>query len=139
MYKKILVPIDGSDYSKTALKHAAKLAEFTGARLSILHVMELPPQLKSLKSYHLVKEQLREEGEKFIREAKEICPSYKIDFDQKMVAGVPADEVVQEGNRGGYDLIVVGNRGMGEVKGWLLGSVSRRVVRHAKCPVLVVK
>lgn len=139
MYKRILVPIDGSENSKLSLKHASKLAEYTGARLTIFHVLDLPPQLKSLKSYHLVKEQLREEGEKIIREAKEICASYKAAFDEKIVTGIPADEVIQEEKRGNHDLIVIGNRGMGEVKGWILGSVSRRVVRYARCPVLVVK
>jgi len=62
-----------------------------------------------------------------------------ISYTDKVVVGVPADEVLQEQEEGGYDLLVIGSRGMGEVKGWILGSVSTRVVRYAKCPVLVVK
>ncbi len=140
MYKKILIPIDGSGYSLKALHHAAKLAEHTGALITIFHVMELPEQLKSLKSYPLLKKQTAENGEMIIREAGEICASYKvITCDSKMIPGVPADEIIREEKHGGYDLLVIGSRGMGDVKGWLLGSVSRKVVRHAECPVLVIK
>jgi len=139
MYKKILTPVDGSEHSKHALKQGAKLAKLTGAQLTVIHVLDLPPQLKSLKSYPLVKDQLRDEGKKIIAEAGEICAAMGISYTDKVVVGVPADEVLQEQEEGGYDLLVIGSRGMGEVKGWILGSVSTRVVRYAKCPVLVVK
>jgi nucleotide-binding universal stress UspA family protein len=139
MYKKILAPADGSENSRMALKHGAELTRNTGGHLTVIHVLDLPPQLKSLKSYHLIKGQLLEEGEKILREAREICTSFNIPFSEKMCQGVPANEILHEAHEGKYDLIVIGSRGMGEVKGWVMGSVSRRVARHARCPVLVVK
>ncbi|MCL6611289.1 MAG: universal stress protein [Peptococcaceae bacterium] len=139
MYKKILVPVDGSEFSRAALKHGAELARITGAHLTAVHVLDLPPQMKSLKSYPLLKDKLAEEGEKILGEAREISAPYNISFSERMCLGAPADEILHEARQGRYDLIVIGSRGMGEVKSWLLGSVSRRVVKHAKCPVLVVK
>lgn len=139
MYKKILAPVDGSENSRQALKHGAELARSIGAHLTVIHVLDLPPQLKSLKSYQLVRDQLMEEGEKILKDAVEICRSYNIPFSEKLSKGIPADEILHESREGNYDLIVIGSRGMGEVKGWVMGSVSRRVARHARCPVLVVK
>jgi nucleotide-binding universal stress UspA family protein len=139
MYKKILVPIDGSENSIFVQEHAAKLAQLSGAQLTLLHVLDLPPQLKSLESYNLIKEQLEEKGQKIIEEAKARCNGYNITCIDKIAVGVPEDEIIKEEQQGGYDLIVVGSRGLGEVKSWILGSVSRRVIRYARCPVTVVK
>lgn len=139
MYNKILAPIDGSENSKLALQQAVGLAQETGAILTVMHVLDLPAQLKTLKSYPLIKEQLSEEGISIFESARETYNSKGISYTEKTSQGVPANEILKEANQGGYDLIVIGSRGMGEVKSWLLGSVSHRVVKHAKCPVLVVK
>jgi len=139
MYKKILVPLDGSENSKLALQHGIVQAQNSGAHLTTIHVLALPPQIKSLKSYRLLKERLKEDADNILGEAREICAASNISFSEKLCQGVPADEIIQEAYQGLYDLIVIGSRGMGEVKGWLIGSVSRRVVRHAHCPVMVVR
>jgi len=60
-------------------------------------------------------------------------------FDYEIVVGQPADEICKKAKDGGYDLLVMGNRGLGEIKGYLMGSVSNRVIRHAVCPVLIVR
>ncbi|MCL6611921.1 MAG: universal stress protein [Peptococcaceae bacterium] len=139
MYKKILVPVDGSELSSTAVKNALEIAAAAGAGITLMHVLELPPQMKTLVEGSPVREQMVEEGKKILGRARENCEAAGVSCDEKLVWGVPAYEIVREGEQGRYDLIVIGNRGLGEVKGWLLGSVSRRVVRHARCPVLVVK
>lgn len=139
MYKRILVPFDGSEFSEAALRHGAGLSEALGSHLTVLHVLDLPPQMKSLISYPLIKDQLGEVGEKIIRKAGEISSTFKISHEEKIAVGIPADEIIEETQEGQIDLIVIGSRGLGEVKGWLLGSVSQRVVRHSRCPVLVVK
>lgn len=53
--------------------------------------------------------------------------------------GNAAYEICNEAKNGRYDLIIMANRGPGEIKGYLLGSVSTRVVRHAGCSVLIIK
>lgn len=139
MYKKILATLDGSEYSRLALKQAAEIAQSSGAHLTSIHVLDLPPQLKSLKSYNLIKDQLMEEGRKIISEAAEILAPYNISHEEKISSGSPGEEIIKEANEGGYELVAIGSRGLGEVKGWLMGSVSRKVTQHVKSTVLVVK
>ena len=57
----------------------------------------------------------------------------------KLLEGNPGDELVRESETGEYDLLVVGTRGMGGLKSLLVGSVSNKVVHHAKIPVLLSK
>ncbi|HHW44068.1 MAG TPA: universal stress protein [Desulfotomaculum sp.] len=144
MYSKILVPVDGSEYSLRAMEHAAHLAQALDARVTLLHVLYIPPNLDTLRgkvgeAYNVVKEQITREGERLLKGIKEKCINYPINCEEKLVWGDPAYEITREGEEGKYDLIVIGGRGMGEIKGWILGSISRRVVRYAKCPVLVIK
>lgn len=138
MYNKILVPTDGSDNSMFALKQAIKLAGITGAEITIMHVLDIPPQVKSIMGDE-INVKVEEAGAAVMKKAAEICKSSGVSFMEKMVWGVPEYEIVREVDSGRFDLVVIGSRGLGEVKGWLLGSVSRRVVRHARCPVLVIK
>lgn len=144
MVNKILVPVDGSEHSQRSVEHAAQLAKITGAKVVLFHVLHIPPTISALRSraedaYNLLKEQVKKEGEEILKKAGEKCASYSIDYEEKIVWGDPAYEITREEQEGHYDLIVIGGRGMGEIKGWVLGSISRRVVRYAKCPVLVVK
>jgi nucleotide-binding universal stress UspA family protein len=63
----------------------------------------------------------------------------KLKISTKLLKGRAADKIVDEANEGGFGLIVVGSRGLGGIKEFLLGSVSDRVADEAKCPVLIVK
>lgn len=144
MYKKILVPIDGSDHSIVALKNAAKLAISLVAGITIFHVIHhfTGHQTYSGKMgavYHQLREHVKEEAEAIMEKARNEIKSYSSSFEEKLVWGDPADEITKEAQQGNYDLIIIGSRGLSEVKGWVLGSVSQRVVRHANCHVLVIK
>jgi nucleotide-binding universal stress UspA family protein len=144
MYKKILVPVDGSVSSTNALERAAKLAETMGAEVTLFHVMHIPSQVQSysgkiIGAFSRIKEGLEENANEILEKSKEILTSQKVAFTVKSVWGEPANEIIEEGQQGGYDLIVIGNRGLGEVMGWFLGSVSQRVVRHSKCSVLLIR
>ena len=63
----------------------------------------------------------------------------KIKISKKLLKGRAADKIVETAHQGGFDLIVLGSRGLGEIKEIFLGSVSDRVADEAKCPVLIVK
>jgi nucleotide-binding universal stress UspA family protein len=152
MYKKILIPVDGSEGSQLTLKHAAKLAEALGAEITVIHVLHFPAQLE-VNSGKLgeagillrdqikenVRSQIEEHAQEIIKKAREDCLTYNITFQDKLVWGEPANEIIQEAQQGKYDLIVIGSRGLSEIIGWVMGSVSQKVAWHAKCPVLVVR
>lgn len=145
MYKKLLVPLDGSALSNSAADHALKMAKSMDAEVVFLHIIPaLPPYVKKngiqeAGVYQQVHEELRVIGEQIVEQAMADFISRWNKLDKKVVWGNPAMEICREAKEGMYDLIVIGSRGMGETKGYLLGNVSNRVIRHATCPVLVVR
>ncbi len=147
MFKRILIPVDGSEASTAALKTAAKMAEIFGSELMLLHVMQLPSPMEIFETYsgkmgeiyYQVKERVEKFGEKVLAAAVGECSSFRVNFKEKAVWGEPASEILQEALLGKYDLVVIGSRGLDDIEEWLLGSVSQRVVRRSKCPVLVVR
>lgn len=144
MYKKILVPLDGSVPAMTAATHAVDLAEKYGAQLTFLHVC---PSFNFMNEFSIhaaidytqLKEEFTTQAEKILADALEKFSDTQVTINTKLVWGHPSEEIIQEANAGGYDLIVTGSRGLSAIKGYLMGSVSNRVTKHAHCPVLVVR
>jgi nucleotide-binding universal stress UspA family protein len=142
MYKKILVPLDGSLRSEIAAEHAVELAKCLGAEVVFFHVVStvLPYVSDGLMgAYQQIHDELHASGEEIIKKASEKYGKYGVRTGGKMIWGDPAAEICREAEEGKYDLIVLGSRGLGEIKGYLIGSVSNRVVKHAGCPVVVVR
>lgn len=144
LYRKILVPIDGSKNSLKALSHAIMLARSFAAEISILYVSVLSQQVPL---YDQVK------GSKIPANASTDPVNFAKTILSEAIKQVPEGIQVQTHNELGeprtaitdfaaqnaYDIIVVGSRGLGAISGLLLGSVSTYVVHHSPCPVLVVK
>jgi nucleotide-binding universal stress UspA family protein len=150
LFKKILVPIDGSEHSSNALDYGLDLAKKYSAELTILTVTEpvilpgpvfvneptiLPPSQfdyqKSIKEYH--EKMLQQTFEKVSQENPEVK------MKKEFRIGRAADQIIETANSEKFDLIVIGSRGRGKIKEFFLGSVSDRVADDAKCPVLIVK
>jgi len=138
MYKKILVPVDASQTALNAAKHAVTLARSVGASITVMYVMEIPYEIISYGGYDLIMDQMVSEGSKLLERVKDACNADDVILETKFFRGSAANEILIE-QKNGYDLIVIGSRGMGDIKGFLLGSVSRKVVSSAPCPVLVIK
>ncbi len=142
MYKKIMVPLDGSDQAEEAAVHAVQLAKIAGAAVTLYHVIPaLPPYVNDGLggAYQQVYEDLQNTGDEILAKAKERFSGEGVAVDTKIVWGNPAEEICKEAKGGDFDLIVMGSRGLGEIKGFIIGSVSNRVVRHADIPVLIVR
>ncbi len=144
MYKKILVPLDGSATAIMAAAQAIDIAEKYGAQVTFLHVC---PNFSFMNEFSIhaaidytqLKEEFTVQGEKILADALAKFPDTQVIINKKLVWGYPSEEIIQEANDGGYDLIVTGSRGLSAIKGYLMGSVSNRVTKHAPCPVLVVR
>ncbi|WP_018087009.1 universal stress protein [Desulfurispora thermophila] len=142
MYKKILVPIDGSDKSLKAARHAARIAEKMDGTVTLFHVLPQPPSyyMRSVDNIHQI---ILNEAQKYAAEVmqttKEQLADYHLTIECQTAIGHAADEICRKAREENYDLIVIGSRGLGELAGYIMGSVSNRVVRHAPCPVLVVR
>ena len=150
VYSRILVAYDSSDQAKNALSVAARMALMFKGELIILAVVP-PPSYPSIpsdaysgaissdtfdyneKSVELYKKSL-EEAAKYIEER---FPHLK--FETVLKEGRPSAIIVKEAENKAANLIVIGNRGLGGISGWILGSTSRQVVDRCTKPVLIVK
>ena len=142
-YKKILIPIDGSKNSIKAVAHGKLLAESFNAEIGLLFVMVLYQDLQAFTqmSASYIPERLyfesQEYGQKVLSDAAALLPS--ITVNTFLETGSPTTMIPRFAQENGYDLIIIGSRGLGLLKGLVLGSVSTYVVHHAACPVLIVK
>jgi nucleotide-binding universal stress UspA family protein len=144
----MLVAIDGSETATKALAYALSLAEKCDAEVQIVSVV--PPVKSIMPRFALtappvhytmfineVEKRLKTVLSDALKEAKEKRPSIKVSV--RLLKGHPADKIVQTAQEEGFDLIVVGSRGLSGVEELVLGSVSDRVADRATCPVLIVK
>lgn len=137
-YKKILVPTDGSDYSYNAGEHAVYLAKMAGSRLYILYVVDTDMAFHSGIHYAEDVCELEKSGPVATGKIKAMCEKAGVPCEEMIVRGKPADTILSVANNIGADLIAIGSIGMSAIERVLIGSVSDRVARHAKCPVLIV-
>lgn len=135
---KILVPVDGSDSSERALGKAIELAAALKSKLTFLYVANVNQlAVNSCLSADLL-EAVNKAGDVVLTHAEESVPE-GVESERVMETGSPAPVIVDVAEDCGADLVVMGSRGLGLVKGVLLGSVSQYVVENAKCAVMVVK
>lgn len=147
MYQKILLPTDGSKFAEKAAEHAIWIASRSGAEIIVLNVIETS-SLVGLPAEDLIvriKEMLKEEGRRSLERISEMVieseKEYKIEDIQitlKTEEGSPADAILKTVEKEDVDLVVMGTSGKHGLDRFLLGSVTEKVVRSAKCPVLAV-
>ena len=139
MVKKILVPIDGSDYSRHALTTAVEYAKIFNAEIELLHVVSLPPYgMYDFTFYRLSDEELDEVGKKLLEVTGKGIDFSDVKITQTVVSGYPATEIVNAISNN-VDLVIMGSQGRRPLAGAILGSVTQRVLADTRCPVLVVK
>lgn len=147
MIKKILVAADASSAANRAVAMAAYMASKHEAELLILHVireMQLPAVLKKapeLEKFNQTREDiLREVANTILSEASDIAKKEGATKVQTAIgSGDPASSVIGFSKRRNIDLIVVGTRGLGKMKGLLMGSVSRKIANNAEANCMVVR
>jgi nucleotide-binding universal stress UspA family protein len=139
----ILLATDGSEEAQLAAATAADLAEKTNSELHVLTVgpdyplYELPEHPAEFQD--VVSENRREAKEVLEQQAKRIEESGGTVKETYLREGRAAEEIVEVAEEIGAGLIVMGSRGLGRLRRALLGSVSDAVVRHAHCPVTIVR
>lgn len=145
MYKKILAPTDGSAKSDLAVQEGVRLAKVLDSEIVVFHVVpEIPAILTPYagrmgESVRGLVEEMESSGAEILKNAEAKYSKEGLQLKTKISRGDAATGICNEAKDGRYDLIVMGSRGLGEIKGFLLGSVSGRVVRHAGCSVLIIR
>jgi nucleotide-binding universal stress UspA family protein len=144
MYNRILVPIDGSDTSNSALKEAVTLAKDQHSTLRLFHVVDLTMTYSAVQAPHMSEHQdaLQAEGQKVIVDASTIVRKEAIQCDSKCITTFDKhiyDSIAEEAKRWPADLIVIGTHGRRGVRRLLMGSVAEGLARVASRPVLLVR
>jgi nucleotide-binding universal stress UspA family protein len=142
-FRHILAPTDFSDYSKKAVASALELAAKFGAKLSILHVIELPPYPvegyvpPSLSTTFLedLERQATEDLAQLVPEAE----SAKVEVERLIAVGTPYRKIIETAEAEHVDLIVMATAGRTGFSHLVMGSIAERVVRTASCPVLTIR
>jgi nucleotide-binding universal stress UspA family protein len=132
--RRIVVGVDGSDRGRAALARAAIEAAAHGATLEAVHAWNFLDQPGPEFDPHYGEDRARERIEAYVADV--LGPAPQVPVTLRLVNDHPAPALL--GVAAGAFTLVVGARGLGGFKGLVLGSVSRHVVGHAPCPVLVV-
>lgn len=146
MYKKILVPVDGSATSARGLQEAIKLAKLTGARLRLIHVVDAISFVTGMEAATLVTGEMmqlvRERGAQVLKQAQARVEKAGVRADSVLcdsLAGRVCDQIIEQATAWGAGLIVLGTHGRRGFGRMLLGSDAEMVVRLATVPVLLVR
>lgn len=160
MVKNILVPIDGSRHAEVALELAADLASRYEARLHLMHVLlrgEVPDELRALSDKEgdreppiaigggfvdasLPADVLKDIAEKLLQRAEKTAREHGAkEIESTWHQGDPARAILEQARECGADMIVMGSRGLSDLKGLLVGSVSHKIANLFEGSVVTVK
>lgn len=144
MGRRILVAYDGSLLSRRALEEAKRQAkQYTQSEVHIISVMRPSGPAMNVNIARSI-------GQDLIEKYRPQMEKIKEEFDREDISNLtdillteqntnPGTQICKYAENNDIDLIIMGSRGLGNVKKLFLGSVSNNVVQHAKCPVLVIK
>ena len=142
MYKKILVPLDGSELAKKGLEEAEKLAQIFGSEIVLFQVVPFMPIYGSpeLVTPLIVDEKQKEAAEKYLLTLTEELrrKGFKVTSMVKTGQQV-AVEIIDFAKETGVDLIVMCTHGRSGITRWVLGSVTLKVLTRAETPILLIR
>jgi len=139
LFKRILIPTDGSEYTKAAIAKGLELAKLMNAEVTALYVVDqtsfinFPMDSTMVSVYSL----LEKEGKEAVEYVKNEGDKIGVKVETVVEEGSPVRKIVDASKN--HDLIVMGTLGRTGISKLLLGSVAERVVRFAACPVFVVR
>ena len=139
MYKKILVPTDGSEFAKKAQQHALFLANVTGAEIVAVSVTEnnFVNGLPLDDEVYLLNQVLKERSEENLEEFDKLNED-DLKITHVIKEGSPAKCILEVAKEEDVDLIVMGSSGKSGFDRFIMGSVADKVVNSAKCAVLII-
>jgi nucleotide-binding universal stress UspA family protein len=148
LFKKILVPVDGSHSCLHAKMFALLISKKFKSKVTVVHVVShefMHPELKAQYQLphsilHKIDDAYLEAGKKIVRNAEDMFREAGIEVEPRLVKHEdPAELILGLIKDEKYDLVIIGNRAESQSERYSLGSVTEKVARHAECPVLIVK
>jgi nucleotide-binding universal stress UspA family protein len=139
VFKKILLATDGSPDAGQALVYARDLALRDGAQVIVVHAFVPVPSYLGDPWGDRVAARYVSAGQEVADNAAQSLQEAGVDVIVEVLAGPPADAILKVADVRKCDLIVMGSRGYGSLASLLLGSVSHRVLSHARIPVMIIR
>ncbi|MCP4342189.1 MAG: universal stress protein [Desulfobulbaceae bacterium] len=139
-FKKILLPVDGSESSKLAMQKALGIVEAMKSELVLLYVTGVIPGFITGQPKDEALQSQLEEADQILAPYREFLTEHRVNFNEVIKPGFNAGEkICVAAGEQKCDLIVMGSRGLGDWAGMMLGSVTHRVLSHCDIPVLVTR
>ena len=137
-YKRILLPVDGSEHSMHAVAHAAGLAK--GGEVVVITVLPPIPSVIGGDARREAEQAVKTDATLITKPVIDTLSRDNIKCSEKIVLNIStAEGIIETAEDLGCDLIIMGSRGRNELEGLFLGSVTHKVLTLAKVPVLVVR
>ncbi len=137
--RSILVAYDGSEIAKKAVFKAIELAKALNAKLYILYVVNVPPEVRAFLTAGTILNEALKSGMKILEQLKSELDKENVKYDLVVEIGDPGEKIVEFADKIDADMIVMGHRGLSGIRKLLVGSVCDKVIRCSTRPVLVVK
>jgi len=143
MFEKILYPTDFSDVSKKALDYIKQLKDAGAKEIIVLHVID-ERKIEAIVLYgtgesYVVIDRIEEEARKEVSAMEKELKESGFEVKARIETGIPLREILRIEEEEGVSVIIIGSHGKSNIEEMLLGSVSEKVVRKSKNPVLVIK
>ena len=139
MFKKILVPYDGSHHSERAMDTAINMALSDKAALHVLYAYDKLPDYLGEPNFQEVLDRVTAAAQELMESAVQHAHNHGVAATSSVLEGPAAEAILRVAEAEGFDLIIMGSRGLGHLKGLLMGSVSERVMHQAKIPVMIMR
>ena len=144
MYKKILTPLDGSEFSECSLAHLKAIAKGCQVpEVVLLAVVEPVPHEGAIAAelgddwFKNAEKGATEQLQKYLDKVAGNLKNDGIAASTALAKGMPAEEILQYADKNRVDLIIISTHGRSGIVRWAMGGVADRVVRHSKAPVLI--
>jgi nucleotide-binding universal stress UspA family protein len=138
--QKLLVPFDGSAHGEVGLAHAVRVATWSGAEIIVCVAFDPPQRMKrrSMLPAESIVQAMEADAKELATETVQLLLDAGMKARGIVVRGDAADAILETIEQESVDMVVIGRRNIGSVRGVVMGSVSERIIRYAEVPVLVV-
>ncbi|OLS40038.1 universal stress protein [Bacillus sp. MRMR6] len=139
MYKKIALATDGSEHSKRAAENAIHIAKCSAeSKIEVIYVVD-HDKVKSDVLSNWNSADIGDARRSRMREVEKMAKESGVAFEIKILHGEPGPVIVDYVNKNNFEIVIIGSRGLNTLQEFVLGSVSHKVAKRVKCPVLIVK
>jgi len=138
-YASVLVPFDGSDFSRRALNRACQIAKQDSSSVAVLYVIPRYEEMVNFFKTESIRKSLMQEADKIMETAREFAAIQGIAVKTAVTEGYAPDRIAEIAKERSHDLIVIGSHGYRGMNKAIMGSTTERVILNAGCPILIVR